>query len=192
MPLIFGSSVFNSRVDRQCLSWLWIISNEVIFFVGLVIVFYLYKLRALYGYLMLFSILFVSVVVNLVEGILLEYMYKNPNSRQQTAILKITPINACQGYVLGVLLALMWFSYRNKEDEKHRLGFVVKLFDRMKESKLLRLIFIFTGFIFFWGVIFLPFPIYAMKEDTQSQKNNKVIVSSIVLSLERLLIVLSA
>jgi hypothetical protein len=192
VPLIFGSSVFNSRVDRQCLSWLWIISNEVIFFIGLVVVFYLYKLRALYGYLMLSFILFASVVVNLVEGILLEYMFKNPNSRQQTAILKITPINACQGYVLGVFLALMWFSYRNREDDTHRLEFVVKLFDKMKESKVLRLIFLFVGFIFFWGVIFLPYPIYAMPEDTSSQKNWKIVVSSIVLSFERLLIVLSA
>ena len=91
---MFLASVYHPRVDRECLSWLWIISNEVIFFAALIVVFYMYKIRPLFGYLVLFTILLASVVVNLVEGLIYEFTYRSGVSRSLIATLKIHPINA--------------------------------------------------------------------------------------------------
>lgn len=188
---MFLASVYHPRVDRECLSWLWIISNEVIFFAALIVVFYMYKIRPLFGYLVLFTILLASVVVNLVEGLIYEFTYRSGVSRSLIATLKIHPINACQGYMVGVLFALIWFSFKNRKDDHHRLEFVVKFFKRILNSKFLRIVFIVVGLILMVGLIYLPFPIYAMEEATPEQKRVKSILSSILISVERGLIAIS-
>lgn len=96
---MYFSSVYQPRVDRQCLSWLWIISNEVIFFVALVVIFYAYRKRALYGYLIIFFLMFASIITTLVESILLDFKYSAVKSMVADAILFIHPINSCQGYL---------------------------------------------------------------------------------------------
>jgi len=55
--LVFLASVYKPRVDRECLSWLWIVSNEVIFFVVLAVIFCIYKKRPLYAYIATFVLL---------------------------------------------------------------------------------------------------------------------------------------
>ena len=105
-PLLFLASVYKPRVDRQCLSWLWIISNEVIFFTALVLIFYAYRKRALYGYLLIFFIIAASMITTLIESILLDFTYSSVKSMAADAILFIHPINSCQGYLCGVLFCI--------------------------------------------------------------------------------------
>ena len=176
-PLLFLSSVYKPRVDRQCLSWLWIISNEMIFFVALVWIFYAYRKRALYGYLLIFFLLFASMITSLIESILLDFTYSVVKSMVTDSILFIHPINSCQGYLWGVLFALIWFSYKNQGDEIHRLDFVVNAFKRLLKSGFLRIT------IIVLCLAFAAFPVSIMDESS-----SKVIITSIFVAIERTVI----
>lgn len=179
-PLFFLASIYEARVDKECLSWLWIISNEVIFFVLLVGIFYAYKKRPLYGYLTAILLIASSIICTLVEGLYYKFTYKTQKSMELDAIMYIHPNNACQGYLMGVILALVWFSYRNQGDERHRLEFVVKLFHKIQDSKILRLSIILTGIFLMLACVYLPFPIYQMDGGWA-----KIILSSIYVAIER-------
>jgi len=39
----------------------------------------------------------------------------------------------------GVLYALIWFAYKNQDDEAHKLEFVSKMFQKLLASKVLRI-----------------------------------------------------
>ena len=117
--MLFLSSVYQPRVDKQCLGWLWIISNEIIFFVILVVVFYFYRKKPKYGYISVIVLLCGSIIASFTEGIVYNFMYGSKMSLELDAILFIHPYNACQGYLLGILYALIWFAYRNQKDNTH-------------------------------------------------------------------------
>lgn len=72
-------------------SWLWIVSNEVIFFGALVVIFIAYKRRPLYGYLLVLLILLASVVSNLVIALVSDFMYSSARSQGVIALLYIIP-----------------------------------------------------------------------------------------------------
>ena len=187
-PLLFLASVYNPRVDRECLNWLWIVSNEVIFFIVLVIVFYIYRYRRLYGFLAIIGLIVASMITSLVEGILLDFKYKYGLSLTTDAIIFIHPINALQGYFMGVLLALIWFSYRNQGEDQHRMWRVNIMFNRITNNKLIRLSIVLLGIFIILLALFLPFPIYNMKESSTSEKTAKIVISSIYVAIERSLI----
>jgi hypothetical protein len=93
----------------------------------------------MYGYIFIFALLGASMVTSLVEAIMYDFTYKYGMSMELDAILYIHPINACQGYLVGILFALIWFSYRNQGDDEHRIEFVNKGFNRLQNSKAIRI-----------------------------------------------------
>lgn len=93
--------------------------------------------------------------------------------------------------MIGVLFALVWFSYKNRGDDHHKLDFIVNFFNRLLNSKFLRIVFIIVGLLLMIGFVYLPFPIYAMSEATPEQKRVKSILSTIIISVERGLIAVS-
>lgn len=190
-PLIFAASVFYPSVDKECLSWLWIVSNEVIFFAGLIVIFYLYKKKPLFAYLACFFLLFGSVVSIFIESMLLNFALGSPTSTKALAILKIHPLNSSQGYVVGILFALTWFSFKNREDDMHKLCVMNKFFIKLLKSKFQRILFIVLGVVLVFGLIFIPFPIYQMTNNDQASTFLvKRILSSFTLSFERMLLCL--
>jgi hypothetical protein len=118
-PLIFGASVYTRQVDEQCLSWLWVVSNEVFFFMILVLVFWAYKYKPLFGYLTCIFFISASVIIIFAETYAYGYSYTSDVSRWVLALIKITPINACASYVVGIIYGLIWFSYQNQGDSMH-------------------------------------------------------------------------
>lgn len=194
-PLVFAASVYRPAVDKQCLSWLWIVSNDVIFFIGLVAIFYLYRCKPLYAFLTCFAILFASYASIMTEALLFKYTYRAAVPNDQLGVLKITPINACQGYVLGVIFALIWFSYKNHNEEeelgenKFKICFINKRLLKLRRNKTARILCITFGLIIMIFAIYIPYPIYQLSESNSSQVLAKRILSAVFLGIERTLLI---
>ena len=79
--------------------------------------------------------------------------------------------------------ALIWFSYKNQGNDEHRLDFVVKMFQKLHNSKFLRIIVIIVGIIIMLSTLIITFPIYGM-----DYSDAKVGITAVIVAIERTVI----
>lgn len=181
IPLVFGSSIFNPTEGSQCLDWLWIVSNEVIFFTLLIVIFYFYKFRRWMGY----SLLVIFILTNIVSTFLFTYKrnfsYTAEVSRREGFLIKINPLNSASSFMIGVLFALMFFSYKNRRDDYHEIVIINRLYSKLLQKKLNRIITMIVGALVSLLIFFIPYPIFGMDEEWLLKR----ILSSSLMSIER-------
>jgi hypothetical protein len=150
-PLFFISSVYPNSATNECFNWLWFISCEFICFIILCLIFEIYRWSiklALISCVALFSL---SFIINAVLTFWVNPKITVMNIEQIRTQLLFRPYNMGFNYFMGVLAAILHFSYWNRRDIKFRLNFWVQTMIFVKSSNKIR----WAGYIIALILLFL-------------------------------------
>lgn len=163
--LLFINNLYPTKMADQCIGHLWYLANDFQFFMISPPLIALYCMRRKLGYLAIWAIIAFSMTINFVMT--LSYGFGsfgafNPNPKyDEMSIMYEKPWIRVAPYLVGGILGLAFFEYKNKETYQDRFGgstYFIRFFEGLKESFARSIAYFITGialvmFVAGWTVV---------------------------------------
>ena len=157
-----------------CFGWLWYISHDFLFFIGLTFQVFAYTKKRFIGYL-LASLLLIGNLA-LVIGLVVHFdisssILVDPNYGSK---IYFRPWSRLGAYQVGVIFGMFYYEYikgDKPEGDKSKIGY--KLFKSISLSRVIRCVLYITGFIMIIAMIFAITPetrMFMLKDENGQQK----------------------